>query len=95
MLGGQQPFAEVPTYTSTLFHTKIRVVGITPESHPDLDEISTVDMDELTYQKLWFLRNRLVGAVAIGEMKNRKTLLQAIKSKAEIISDRERLFEAS
>jgi NAD(P)H-nitrite reductase large subunit len=95
MAGAEEPYVEVPTYTSTLFHSKIRVVGITPESHSGLEAISTVNMQELTYQKLWFLHNHLVGAVAIGEMKNRKTLLQAIKSKEAIVANRERLFEAS
>jgi NADPH-dependent 2,4-dienoyl-CoA reductase/sulfur reductase-like enzyme len=95
MAGGEEPYLEVPTYTSTLFHSKIRVVGITPESHAGLEAVSTVDMNDLTYQKLWFLHNRLVGAVAIGEMKNRKTLLQAIKSKEVIAENRERLFAAS
>ncbi|GAC1438335.1 MAG: FAD/NAD(P)-binding oxidoreductase [Chloroflexota bacterium] len=97
MMGGEEPYVEVPTYTSTLFHSKIRVVGITPESHSGLEEVSTANMDDLSYQKLWFLNDRLVGAVAIGEMKNRKTLLQAIKGKQEIASrgDRERLFESA
>ncbi len=95
MMGAEEHYIDVPTYTSTLFHSKIRVVGITPESHPHLESVSTVNMEEQTYQKLWFLEDRLVGAVAIGEMKNRKALLLAIKSKERIVSNRERLFEAA
>lgn len=93
MLGDRKPYTEVPTYTSTLFHTKISVVGITPESSPDLVSVSRVDFENEQYLKIFFLQDRVVGAVMIGSRGARRTLLELIKSKEPVEGDKTRLLE--
>jgi NAD(P)H-nitrite reductase large subunit len=96
MAGADEPYIEVPTYTTTMFHSKLRVVGITPEVSPEVDAIFKSDYAARTYTRLFFLHDHLVGAVAIGEMRNRKDLLTLIKTKQRLATtaEREALLEA-
>lgn len=91
MLGKEEPYVTVPTYTSGLFDSKLAVMGATPEISDQLEGISTVDMENRTYRRLFFMGSRLVGAVLIGDMKPRRQLLQLIRS-GEPIEDREALL---
>jgi NAD(P)H-nitrite reductase large subunit len=84
MAGGDEPYVEVPTYTTTMFHSRLRVVGATPETNPEVEAISTSDGAARTYTRLFFLHDQLVGAVAIGEMRNRKELLSLIKTRQRV-----------
>jgi NAD(P)H-nitrite reductase large subunit len=84
MAGADETYVEVPTYTTTMFHSKLRVVGITSEVSPEVDAISKSNWDERSYARLFFLHDRLVGAVAIGELRNRKDLLTLIKTKERL-----------
>ncbi len=95
MAGADELFEDVPTYTTTMFHSKLRVVGITPEVSPEVDALSKSDLAARSYTRLFFLHDQLVGAVAIGEMRNRRDLLLLIKSKAQLamLSEREALLE--
>jgi len=90
MAGADEPYVEVPTYTSTMFHSKIRVVGITPENVAEVDDLVKADYDARTYARLFFLHDRLVGAVAIGDLRNRKELLTLIKTKQQLPTQAER-----
>lgn len=84
MLGGSKPYDTVPTYTSGLFHSKLAVMGATPEIHPDLTAYASVNMEEETYSRVFFLGDVLVGAVLIGNVRNRRMLLELIKSREPV-----------
>ncbi len=90
MAGADETYADVPTYTSTMFHSKIRAVGITPEVSPEVEDIVKSDYEARTYARLFFLHDHLVGAVAIGELRNRKDLLTLIKTKQRLATPAER-----
>ncbi len=90
MAGADEAYVEVPTYTTTMFHSKLRVVGITPENSAEVESLAKSDYDARTYTRLFFLHDHLVGAVAIGEMRNRKDLLTLIKTKASLTTEAER-----
>lgn len=80
MMGGDESYDSVPTYTSGLFSSKIAVMGMTPEISPDVEGVSKVDYEEKTYKRLFFLGHRLVGAVLIGDVRSRRDLLKLIRS---------------
>ena len=96
MAGADETYVEVPTYTTTMFHSKLRVVGITSEVSPEVEDLVKSDYDARTYTRVFFLHDRLVGAVAIGELRNRKELLTLIKTKERLatLAERRALLEA-
>lgn len=93
MQGKDEPYVSVPTYTSGLFDSKLAVMGATPEISDELDAVSCVDMEQRTYRRLFFLGSRLVGAVLIGDMSPRRTLLKLIRE-GDPVTDREALLKA-
>ena len=90
MAGADETYIEVPTYTTTMFHSKLRVVGITSEVSPEVESMTKSNYEERTYARLFFLHDRLVGAVAIGDLHNRKELLTLIKTKELLATPAER-----
>ncbi len=92
MLGEGVPFDDPSVYTSTMFHTKMRVVGRVPH-HTDADysAISQTDIARQTHFKLLFERDVLVGAVAIGVMPRRAELLHLIRDREPVL-DKHRLL---
>ena len=83
--GDRQPFAHVPTYTSTLFDSKITVFGSTPADQPMLESVMDYDMDTFFYKRLFFHEHLLVGGVLIGSAaKSRTPLMQLVKERREI-----------
>ena len=74
-----------------MFDTKMRVVGKTPKPGPDYSAISQTDIARRTHFKLFFERDALVGAVAIGDMPRRAELLHLIRSH-EPVTDKHRLL---
>lgn len=84
MLGGQQAYAEVPYYTSTMFESQMAAIGTTPDIRPDLEAISRVDMNARVYRRLFFLEGRLAGAVLVGDIRVRRQLMELIKSRQVI-----------
>ncbi len=81
-------------YSSTLFDSFIRVIGLTPENYPDLESYERLDVRNRSYQRLFFLGNRLVGACLIGNSRFRTRIFTLIKSQEEIpVEDRARLLE--
>jgi len=95
MAGGHQPYVDVPTYTSPLFDSTIAVMGIAEVNNPELTSIHRIDWEERAYRKLFFLGNRIVGAVFIGTPKGRKKMVEIIKSGQEFATaaEREALFD--
>jgi NAD(P)H-nitrite reductase large subunit len=83
MLGGHQPYHDVPYYTSGLFDSRLSAVGLTPDVLPDLDAIHCVDWEKRNYRRLFFRDNRLVGAMLIGDLKPKAPYTEIIRSRRE------------
>ena len=94
MAGGEEVYHEVPTYTSPLFSSNIAVMGVTAENRPDLEFVTRAVPEEREYKKLFFLEDRLVGAVTIGRPRGRKRLLQMMHTGERITGPREALLDA-
>ncbi|HET8567625.1 MAG TPA: FAD-dependent oxidoreductase [Candidatus Limnocylindria bacterium] len=92
MLGAKQPYVEVPTYASGMFNSNISVMGVTTEEEPDAESLFEVDYESRNYKRLFFLGDKLVGAILIGKMKGRKKVLELISSRTPI-EDRKKVFE--
>lgn len=90
MLGGEQPYVDVPTYQSGLFDTIISVLGVTPETLPDAQSLTRCDMEARSYRRLFFNGDRLVGAVLIGSIKGKKKMMDLIRQGAELKTDSEK-----
>jgi NAD(P)H-nitrite reductase large subunit len=90
MLGQRTIYEDVPMYSSTLFDSYIRVIGLTPELYPDLESLERLDARGRNYQRLFFLDNRLVGAVLIGDMRLRARIFSLIKGREAIAPDERR-----
>lgn len=84
MLGAKQPYVEVPTYASGMFDSNISVMGVTTEEEPEAEAIVEVDYEGRNYKRLFFLGDKLVGAMLIGKMKGRKKVLELISSRTPI-----------
>ncbi len=84
MLGAREAYVEVPTYASGMFRSNISVMGVTTEEEPEAESIIEVDEEGRNYKRLFFLGDRLVGAILIGKMKGRKKVLELISTRATI-----------
>lgn len=93
MLGKNLVYTEVPTYVTTMFGSRLSVLGLTPESHPELEREVQVNFQTRKYRALFFYENRLVGAVIIGVLKGRRKIEEFIKAREPIAGDRRRLFD--
>jgi NAD(P)H-nitrite reductase large subunit len=67
-------------------------MGVTTEEEPDAEAIVEVDFDERNYKRLFFLGDKLVGAMLVGKMKGRKKVLELISSRTPI-ERREQVLE--
>ena len=92
MLGAREAYVEVPTYASGMFNSNISVMGVTTEEEPDAEALVEVDLEQRNYKRLFFLGERLVGAILVGKMKGRKKVLELISSRTPI-ERRESVFE--
>ena len=97
MVGGHEPYIDVPTYTSPLFDVNIAVIGIAESNNPELEIVVRREPGEKgndNYRKLFFRQNRLVGVLMIGSPKGRKKLLELVKNQqlVETIAEREALL---
>ena len=92
MLGAKQPYVEVPTYASGMFNSNISVMGVTTEEEPEAESLFEVDYDGRNYKRLFFLGDKLVGAILIGKMRGRKKVLELIASRTPI-AERAKVFE--
>jgi NAD(P)H-nitrite reductase large subunit len=93
MLGKGLVYIEVPTYVTTMFGSRMSVLGLTPESHPDLEREVQFNTETRKYRALFFHEGKLVGAVIIGILKGRRKLEELIKSRHPIEGDRRALFD--
>ncbi len=92
MLGAKQPYVEVPTYASGMFNSNISVMGVTTEEEPEAEALVEVDYEGRNYKRLFFLGDKLVGAILVGKMKGRKKVLELISSRTAI-DERKKVFE--
>lgn len=93
MAGEEEDFFDVPTYTTTMFGSTLAVMGVTPDVQPELESVRTFSYDEGFFRKLFFLENRLVGAIMIGPPKGRKKLIEIMRSQVEIDGSREAMLD--
>ncbi len=93
MAGADEDFFDVPTYTTTMFGSTLAVMGITPDVQPGLDSVRTFSYEEKFFRKLFFLEDRLVGAIMIGPPKGRKKLIEIMRSRAVITRPKEELLD--
>lgn len=92
MLGKELVYTEVPTYVTTMFGSRLSVLGLTPEQHPELEREVQVNFDTRKYRALFFYEGRLVGACIIGVLKGRRKLEEIIRSR-EPVQDRLAVFD--
>ncbi|HZU12815.1 MAG TPA: FAD-dependent oxidoreductase [Chloroflexota bacterium] len=92
MLGANLTYTEVPTYVTTMFGSRLSVLGLTPEQHPELQREVQYNFDTRKYRALFFYQGRLVGAVIIGVLKGRRKIEEIIRSR-EPVEDRRALFD--
>jgi 3-phenylpropionate/trans-cinnamate dioxygenase ferredoxin reductase subunit len=93
MAGEGEDFFDVPTYTTTMFGSTLAVMGVTPDVQPDLESVRTFSFEEKFFRKLFFLEDRLVGAIMIGPPKGRKKLIEIMRSMQRIEGPREDLLD--
>jgi 3-phenylpropionate/trans-cinnamate dioxygenase ferredoxin reductase subunit len=93
MAGENEDFFDVPTYTTTMFGSTLAVMGVTPDVQPDLESVRTFSYDEKFFRKLFFMDDRLVGAIMIGPPKGRKKLIEIMRSMRLIEGPREDLLD--
>lgn len=93
MAGEYEDFFDVPTYTTTMFGSTLAVMGITPDIQPGLESVRTYSLEERFFRKLFFMDDRLVGAIMIGPPKGRKKLIEIMRSRVRIEGPREDLLD--
>jgi 3-phenylpropionate/trans-cinnamate dioxygenase ferredoxin reductase subunit len=93
MAGAEEDFFDVPTYTTTMFGSTMAVMGVTPDVQPDLVSVRTFSFEEKFFRKLFFLEDRLVGAIMIGPPKGRKKLIEIMHSRQVIDRPKEELLD--
>ena len=93
MAGASEDFFDVPTYTTTMFGSTLAVMGVTPDVQPDLESVRTYSFDEKFFRKLFFMNDRLVGAIMIGPPKGRKKLIEIMRSRQKIERPKQELLD--
>jgi len=81
MLGDRKFYNDVPMYSTGLFDSRIRVMGLTPENVPDLESWERLDAANRNYQRLFFKQGRLVGGCLIGDIKMQTRIIQMIQAR--------------
>jgi NAD(P)H-nitrite reductase large subunit len=81
MLGERKFYNDVPMYSTGLFDSRIRVMGLTPENVPDLESWEHLDAPHRNYQRLFFKDGRLVGGCLIGDIKMQTRIIQMIQAR--------------
>jgi len=89
MLGERKFYNDVPMYSTGLFNSRIRVMGLTPENVPDLESWEHLDAANKNYQRLFFKDGRLVGGCLIGDIKMQTRIIQMIQAR-QVIPEPER-----
>jgi NAD(P)H-nitrite reductase large subunit len=95
MLGDRKFYNDVPMYSTGLFHSRIRVMGLTPENVPDLESWAHLDAANKNYQRLFFKDGRLVGGCLIGDIRMQTRIIQMIQARQVVPEpEREKLLAA-
>jgi NAD(P)H-nitrite reductase large subunit len=95
MLGERRFYNDVPMYSTGLFDSRIRVMGLTPENLSDLESWEHLDAPRRNYQRLFFKDGRLVGGCLIGDIKMQTRIIQMIQARQVTPeSDRGKLLAA-
>jgi NAD(P)H-nitrite reductase large subunit len=95
MLGERKFYNDVPMYSTGLFASRIRVMGLTPENVPDLESWEHLDAANRNYARLFFKDGRLVGGCLIGDIKMQTRIIQMIQARQVTPeSDRGKLLAA-
>ena len=81
MLGERRFYNDVPMYSTGLFDSRIRVMGLTPENVPNLESWEHLDAASRNYQRLFFKDGRLVGGCLIGDIKMQTRIIQMIQAR--------------
>jgi NAD(P)H-nitrite reductase large subunit len=81
MLGERKFYNDVPMYSTGLFTSRIRVMGLTPENVPDLESWEHLDAPNRNYQRLFFKDGRLVGGVLIGDIRMQTRIIRMIQAR--------------
>jgi NAD(P)H-nitrite reductase large subunit len=89
MLGERKFYNDVPMYSTGLFDSRIRVMGLTPENFPDLESWGHLDAANRNYQRLFFKDGRLVGGCLIGDIRMQTRIIQIIQAR-QVIPDTDR-----
>jgi NAD(P)H-nitrite reductase large subunit len=89
MLGERKFYNDVPMYSTGLFDSRIRVMGLTPENVPDLESWEHLDAANRNYQRLFFKEGRLVGGCLIGDIKMQTRIIQMIQAR-QVTAESER-----
>lgn len=89
MTGDRKFYNDVPMYSTGLFDSRIRVMGLTPENVPDLESWEHLDAANRDYQRLFFKDGRLVGGVLIGDIKMQTRIIKMIQAR-QVIPEPER-----
>ncbi len=89
MLGERKFYNDVPMYSTGLFDSRIRVMGLTPENVPDLESWESLDAPNRNYQRLFFKDGRLVGGCLIGDIRMQTRIIQTIQAR-QVIPEAER-----
>jgi NAD(P)H-nitrite reductase large subunit len=84
MMGGDEPFDEVPAYATTLFDSRIVSFGANLEIDPELESRHRIDPVERTYRRLFFRGEKLVGGVIIGDKRGRQKLVEIVKTRIDV-----------
>jgi NAD(P)H-nitrite reductase large subunit len=89
MLGDRKFYNDVPMYSTGLFDSRIRVMGLTPENVPDLESWERLDAPNRNYQRLFFKQGRLVGGCLIGDIRAQARIIKMIQAR-QVIAEPER-----
>jgi NAD(P)H-nitrite reductase large subunit len=84
MMGGSEPYHDVPEYSSLLFKGQtITQFGLSPELQPEIQLVRKVDSEKGWYRALFFWNDRLVGGIMLGKgnRAGKRKYVEAIKSK--------------
>jgi NAD(P)H-nitrite reductase large subunit len=81
MMGERKFYNDVPMYSTGLFDSRIRVMGLTPENVPDLESWEHLDAPKRNYQRLFFKDGRLVGGCLIGDIKMQTRIIRMIQAR--------------
>jgi nitrite reductase (NADH) large subunit len=77
-------------YTGTVMSNTLKVAGIDVFSAGDIDadgkkdSIDTADKENFAYKKVVFEDNRIIGAILLGDIKDRRKVMKAIEDRIDI-----------